>query len=231
MSIYDKLLNIQEELKAPKSQYNSFGKYNYRSCEDIQEALKPLLNKYKATIFISDTVELIGNRYYVKATVTFVDCENSTDSPIVVTAYAREEENKKGADASQITGSCSSYARKYALNGMFAIDDNKDSDYTNTGDANKGNATNNTKRNAAAKKNDTTPQTKEKTITPETMKKVNMALSHYKSLAKIETKNLLEHIKKTMDITIDAQMTEEQAEIVIKQLAIWENKLKEKQNA
>lgn len=130
MNIYEKLLAVQTELKAPKGQYNSFGKYKYRSCEDILEALKPVLAKYKASVYITDSIEFIGDRHYIKATVTFVDAENG--QPISTTAYAREEESKKGMDGSQVTGASSSYARKYALNGMFAIDDTKDSDSTNT---------------------------------------------------------------------------------------------------
>ena len=129
MTVYDKLINIQSELKAPKSQYNNFGKYSYRNCEDILEALKPLLKENKSTIFISDDVVFIEGRFYIKSTVTFVDVE--TGDKIVNTAYAREEESKKGMDVSQVTGASSSYARKYALNGMFAIDDTKDSDFTN----------------------------------------------------------------------------------------------------
>ena len=124
MGIYEKLSSIQEELKAPKNAYNSFGKYNYRSCEDILEGLKPVLKKYKATLFISDSLELIGDRYYVKAAVRLVDIE--TGETVENTAYAREELDKKGMDWSQITGATSSYARKYALNGMFLIDDTKD---------------------------------------------------------------------------------------------------------
>lgn len=129
MTIYEKMSDIQTRLKAPKSQYNSFGKYNYRNCEDILEAVKPLLNEYKLYINISDTVEHIGDRYYIRATVTVSDGESTITSQ----AYAREEESKKGMDGSQVTGASSSYARKYALNGMFAIDDTKDSDTTNTG--------------------------------------------------------------------------------------------------
>ena len=130
MSVYTKLLNVQSELKAPKSQYNSFGKYKYRSCEDILEALKPILNKNKATIIISDDILFVEGRHYIKATVKFIDTENG--EMVENSALAREDEVKKGMDSSQITGSVSSYARKYALNGMFAIDDTKDSDSTNT---------------------------------------------------------------------------------------------------
>ena len=136
MSIYEKLLEVQKELKAPKGQYNKFGGYNYRSCEDILEAVKPLMVKHKVTIFLDDTLTLIGERYYIEATAHFVDIEKGDE--ITVKGLAREEENKKGMDGSQITGSASSYARKYALNGLLAIDDNKDSDTTNDGTDKKG---------------------------------------------------------------------------------------------
>lgn len=126
MNIYEKLMNIQKELKAPKCQYNSFGKYKYRSCEDILESVKPLLEKYKVTIILSDKLEQIGERYYIRAKAILIDTE--TNNSIENTAYAREEETKKGMDGSQITGTSSSYARKYALNGLLLIDDTKDAD-------------------------------------------------------------------------------------------------------
>ena len=126
MNIYEKLMNIQKELKAPKGQYNSFGKYKYRSCEDILESVKPLLEKYKATIILTDKLEQIGERYYIRAMAILFDTES--DNSIENTAYAREEETKKGMDGSQITGTSSSYARKYALNGLLLIDDTKDAD-------------------------------------------------------------------------------------------------------
>lgn len=131
MNIYEKLLNVQTELKAPKGQFNAFGKYKYRSCEDILEALKPVLNKYKLTFFINDEIVEVNNRNYIKATITIINIEKP-DEQIQTSALAREEETKKGMDGSQITGASSSYARKYALNGMFMIDDTKDSDSTNT---------------------------------------------------------------------------------------------------
>ena len=126
MNIYEKLLNIQTELKAPKGQYNSFGKYKYRSCEDILEAVKPICAKNKATLILSDGLENRGDRYYIKATATLIDVESGDN--LENTAYAREESEKKGMDGSQITGTASSYARKYALNGLFNIDDTKDAD-------------------------------------------------------------------------------------------------------
>ena len=155
MGIYNKLLEVQKELKAPKGQYNSFGKYKYRSCEDILEAVKPLLEKNNLSMQISDELVVLGGssepikyeeeyydrdsgemqtrtiisggeRFYIKSTVTLIDVEDN--STINNTAYAREEEYKKGMDGSQITGTASSYARKYALNGLFLIDDTKDAD-------------------------------------------------------------------------------------------------------
>ena len=121
----DCLRSIQCELKAPKGQYNSFGKYSYRSCEDILEAVKPLLDKYKATVYITDEVVSVGDRIYVKATATFVDKDGKEVS---VSAFAREPVARKGMDEAQVTGATSSYARKYALNGLFLIDDTKDAD-------------------------------------------------------------------------------------------------------
>lgn len=122
------LVKIQAELKAPKNQTNAFGKYKYRSAEDIVEAVKPILSKYGTALVITDEVVQVGDRVYVKATATLLD---GTDDSISVSGWAREEEVKKGMDSAQITGSASSYARKYALNGLFAIDDTKDADSTN----------------------------------------------------------------------------------------------------
>jgi len=124
-ALFEVLSKIQKEMKAPKSQYNAFGKYKYRSCEDILEAVKPFLNG--TVLYLSDEMVLIGDRYYIKATATL----RNGDEAVSVTAYAREEAEKKGMDSSQITGAASSYARKYALNGLFLIDDTKDSDATN----------------------------------------------------------------------------------------------------
>ena len=124
------LIAIQSELKAPKSQFNKFGGYKYRKAEDILEAVKPLLAKQKCTLIITDDVVLIGNRIYVKATATI---KNEKGECETTNGWAREEETTKGMDGSQITGASSSYARKYALNGLFAIDDNADSDTTNDG--------------------------------------------------------------------------------------------------
>lgn len=130
MSTLDKLADIQARLKAPKGQFNSFGGYKYRSAEDILEAVKPLLKEVGAVLTLSDEMVPVGDRIYVAATARFFSIDGSTE--ISVKAYAREEETKKGMDGAQITGAASSYARKYALNGLFAIDDTKDADATNT---------------------------------------------------------------------------------------------------
>ena len=124
LTFNQKIVAIQSELKAPKNQFNSFGKYKYRSCEDILEGVKPLLKKYELMQTIEDNIVQIGGRYYIVAKVSVIG--NGTEHS--VTAFAREPENKKGMDESQITGTASSYARKYALNGMWLIDDTKDAD-------------------------------------------------------------------------------------------------------
>ena len=125
MSIFQKLEAIQKELNAPKGQYNSFGKYHYRSCEDILGAVKPLLDG--CALIVTDEIQMIGDRFYVVATAKLTDGKETVEAK----GYAREELQKKGMDASQLTGATSSYARKYALNGLFAIDDAKDADATN----------------------------------------------------------------------------------------------------
>lgn len=124
MNFYQKISQIQKDLKVSKNNYNAFGKYKYRSCEDILEGVKPLAAKHGLFVVINDEIKVVGDRYYVCATVTITDGENSAFSQ----AYAREENEKRGMDASQLTGATSSYARKYALNGLFCIDDTKDAD-------------------------------------------------------------------------------------------------------
>lgn len=123
-NITQKLIKVQSELKAPKGQKNTFGNYNYRSAEDILEAVKPLLSEQGLLMTITDIIDQIGERYYIQAKVILTDGEDTVE----VTGYARESLNKKGMDDSQITGTASSYARKYAMNGLFLIDDTKDSD-------------------------------------------------------------------------------------------------------
>lgn len=124
LSLIEKVVRVQSELKAPKGQFNSFGKYNYRSCEDIVEAVKPILKQYGIVLNLSDELVLIGDRYYIKAVAGLTDGTDVIQS----TAYAREPQELKGMTDSQITGTASSYARKYALNGLLAIDDTKDPD-------------------------------------------------------------------------------------------------------
>ena len=131
MTIQEKLANVQKNLKANKSQYNEFGKYNYRSCEDILEAVKPLLSENGLTLTLSDDIVQVGNRIYVKATALLMSSMDGM--ALSVSSFAREDESKKGMDCCQVTGAASSYARKYALNGLFCIDDAKDSDATNDG--------------------------------------------------------------------------------------------------
>ena len=137
MKIYEKLRTIQQKLNAPKTRQNTYGNYSYRSCEDIFEAVKPLLEETGCILTVTDELVQIGERYYVKATATLINIAEKDESygapdRIYNVAYAREPEDKKGTDASQITGACSSSARKYALNGLFLIDDVKDADATNT---------------------------------------------------------------------------------------------------
>lgn len=129
LNIYTLLSGIQASLKAPKSQYNAYGKYRYRSAEDILNALKPMLKEAGLVLLLSDDIFEVAGRVYVRSTAKLTD----GDATITNTAFAREDQERKGMDGAQITGSASSYARKYALNGMFCIDDVKDSDFTNTG--------------------------------------------------------------------------------------------------
>ena len=201
MSVYLKLMKVQSELKAPKSQTNAFGKYKYRSCEDILESVKSLLLQHKALIIIRDDIEHIEGRYYVRAIATFIDAE--TGEKIEVSANAREPENKKGMDESQITGAASSYARKYALNGLLAIDDTKDDDATNEGDK-KPNTPNTTK--PVAKTQQTKPSEPVKELAP----------AKVKALYTIATKNgytqddIHKGIKKKYNIETTKHLTVEQ---------------------
>lgn len=125
-SLIQKLANIQQELKAPKNQFNKFGKYNYRNCEDILEAVKPLCFKHRATLTVHDEVKYCEGRFYIEAVATLHDWDSG--EVVVNRAFARESDSKTEMDASQVTGASSSYARKYALNGLFCIDDTKDAD-------------------------------------------------------------------------------------------------------
>lgn len=136
MGLIEKLSGIQKEMKVPKNLYNKFGDYNYRNAESIFEAFKPLEAKYKVSLVVSDDVVHVGDRIYIKATAKLIDCESQDF--IAATAFAREAPGRKGMDDAQVTGSASSYARKYALNGLFLLDDTKDPD-TNESQAEKNN--------------------------------------------------------------------------------------------
>lgn len=178
MGINEKLLAVQSELKCNKSQYNAFGKYYYRNAEDILEAVKPLLAKVKATITINDEIVNIANRVYVKATAKIIDIESG--EVVETNAYAREPENKKGLDESQITGSTSSYARKYALNGLLLIDDTKDSDY----------APDSNSKPATAPKN--------KPLSKETQEEINRRIMEYTKVSKIPVSEITAELSKVV---------------------------------
>lgn len=173
------LLAVQRDLKAPKGQFNSFGKYKYRSCEDIVEAVKPLLNDNGLILTMSDEVVEMGGRVYIKATATVTDIVNG--DKIEVTAMAREPEEKKGMDTSQITGTASSYARKYALNGLFAIDDTKDAD-TEEYAQNVQNAPQTAKTSSKGKTTTTTTKTQNKANDGVKAQAINKCLSEAKRL-------------------------------------------------
>ena len=209
MGINEKLLEIQTELKAPKSQYNSFGKYKYRNCEDILEALKPLLAKVKAAVVITDEIVNIAQRFYVKATVKLINVEN--DEVIETSAYAREPENKKGLDESQITGSTSSYARKYALNAMFAIDDTKDSDY----------APDSNSKTATAPKNKPLSKEKNNNVSRETLIKINKSIDKYANLANKTPEEVLAVMCDRYHITSIENISEIVGKTIYKQLNNW----------
>jgi len=198
MNLKEKLNKIIVELKAPKNQRNNFGKYNYRSCEDILEALKPLFEKYKCFTIIEDDILQAGDRFYVKAKIVLYDAES--EETLETVALAREPQDKKGCDSSQITGASSSYARKYALNGMFCIDDNKDADSMDN-------------RNKAPQRVSKAP---EKSIQPNQLQRINILISELGIDAKIVEQK--EKIYKWLGITSLKSITESQANTIISKL-------------
>lgn len=211
MNIYEKLAVIQSKLKAPKGQYNKFGNYNYRSCEDILEAVKPLLAETKTVLSVTDQMEIVGTRVYVRAEAHLRDCEDASSSGELVTvAYAREEESKKGMDSSQVTGAASSYARKYALNGLFCIDDNKDSDSTNTGDKGK----------TSGKK--TQPEKESEMISSENIMSIKNIIDKYP-----ESK-LMDQIKVRFKVDDIKCLTKEKGQKCLKMLIDYDNQHTEK---
>lgn len=218
-SVHEVLSDIQARLNAPKGQYNSFGKYKYRSLEDIQAALKPLLAEHGAYVINSDEIVVLGDRYYVKATATLVvpipmgassvTLANATiasnnasyPSSVSVTSFAREDDSKKGMDASQLTGATSSYARKYAMNALFAIDDTKDSDATNTNDKS------DSKKPAAAKPPESKPankpaDTKPPSVTLDVMK---VMIEECKTVVEVEDLYRNNNKNKQLDSHADKQ--------------------------
>ena len=192
MNIYEKLINIQKELKAPKSNYNDFGRYNYRSCEDILEAVKPICFEYRAVLILSDDILNVGQSNYVEATAILINIDNPVEM-VSNKAEARESIDKKGMDDSQITGTASSYARKYALNGLFNIDDTKDADtneYHNQITGNK--KTNKNKDNLY--------------ITEEQKAKFNeLGITEESAIAYCKVKNIDEILKVTAEAMIKAK--------------------------
>lgn len=192
MNIYEKLINIQKELKAPKNNYNDFGRYNYRSCEDILEAVKPICFEYRAVLILSDDILNVGQSNYVETTAILINIDNPVEM-VSNKAEARESIDKKGMDDSQITGTASSYARKYALNGLFNIDDTKDADtneYHNQITGNK--KTNKNKDNLY--------------ITEEQKAKFNeLGITEESAIAYCKVKNIDEILKATAEAMIKAK--------------------------
>ena len=206
MGINEKLLSVQAELKCNKSQYNAFGKYYYRNAEDILEAVKPLLAKVKATITINDEIVNIANRFYVKATAKIIDIESG--EVVETNAYAREPENKKGLDESQITGSTSSYARKYALNGLLLIDDTKDSDY----------APDSNSKPTSAPKN--------KPLSKETQEEINRRIMEYTKVSKIPVSEITAELSKVVKKEL-REINEVEAKMIVSYLGGKINKAME----
>lgn len=222
MNIYEKLLGVQGELKAPKSQYNSFGKYSYRNCEDILEAVKPLLREYKLVLFLSDEIVEKGSRVYVMARATLVNVENPEEK-LCATAYAREEEEKKGMDGSQVTGAASSYARKYALNGLFDIDDTKDSDTTNQHGKASGTAQKQQKQPAS------TAQPKAKSGLPKaTTDMLNRAIFDYSKASGATIKSVVQTIEKNLGKTMK-EVVPADVDAIREMLDIWTSELTDNQ--
>ena len=217
----EKLSRIQAELKAPKSQRNDFGNYNYRSCEDILEAVKPLLAREGLVLTITDSIEMVGNRYYVKATATVTDGEKS----ISTTAYAREADGRKGMDESLVTGSSSSYSRKYALNGLFCIDDTKDADTMD-----------NTEKPKAAPKAKTKEAPKEEPKAKAQAEQGNkdMLIHSISTMAKelgANSDDLKEVMRRHFDKTASAELTYDEALEMKKHFVGWVAEVKDDDNA
>ena len=207
MSIYEKLSHIQNEIKVPKNLYNKFGNYYYRNAETIFDTVKPVCMKHRTTLVVSDEIVNVDGRFYVKGIATL--CDWDSDKEVMNVAYAREEEAKKGMDASQVTGSCSSYARKYALNGLFNLDDNKDADAPEQ----KEEAEARTKANE--KKATSKPQEKAEVMTTE---------SQLKLIHELGSEERIEGLKKHYKVNELSELTIDQASQAIKILKAGGNK-------
>ena len=205
----EKLSRIQAELKAPKSQRNNFGNYNYRSCEDILEAVKPLLAREGLVLTITDSIEMVGNRYYVKATATVTDGEKE----ITTSAYAREADVKKGMDDSQITGAASSYARKYTLNGLFCIDDTRDADTMD-----------NTEKPKAA------PKAKARAEAPRKVDSLRAIAAAAKEIG-VTNDDIKEVMKRHYNKSASSELTDSEAAEMEKNFVVWVAEVKDDDNA
>lgn len=203
MNLTEKLSNIQQKMKAPKNLKNSFGNYNYRNVEGILEAFKPFEAEFKVALTIMDSIEMFGDRVYIRATAILMDCES--EEKVSATAFAREAPVKKGMDDSQITGSTSSYARKYALNGLFLLDDTKDTDSDEYGDesGNKNQAKNSRKKDNDNKIEELLKELndvgKRKGVGMEFVKKKYPNITSVKELSELQLKAVIEDIKKLPD--------------------------------
>lgn len=212
MAVHEKLKEIQTMLKAPKNLYNKYGGFNYRNAEGIYEAVKPLLNKLGMTLIISDSIQAVGTKNYVKATACLTDCE--TGEQLSSCAFAREAETKKGMDDSQITGTASSYARKYALNGLFLLDDTKDEDSDEC-------------RNKAESAEPTQPAVFNP-ATAQQIHKINEYIMAYAGMCEGASEgDIWNTLKKKYGFTKQSEISRELAGQITKQVETWYKKKKE----
>lgn len=218
MAVHEKLKEIQTMLKAPKNLYNSYGGFSYRNAEDIYEAVKPLLNQLNMTLIINDSVQNVGTKNYIKATAYLTDCE--TGEQLFSCALAREAETKKGMDDSQITGTASSYARKYALNGLFLLDDTKDED----SDECRKYKENKSKAESA----EPTQSAAFKPATAQQIHKINEYIMAYAGMCEGASEgDIWNTLKKKYGFTKQSDISKELADQITKQVEIWYKKKKE----
>ena len=218
MAVHEKLKEIQTMLKAPKNLYNSYGGFSYRNAEGIYEAVKPLLNQLNMTLIINDSVQNVGTKNYIKATAYLTDCE--TGEQLFSCALAREAETKKGMDDSQITGTASSYARKYALNGLFLLDDTKDEDSDECRKYKKN-------KSKAESAEPTQPATF-KPATAQQIHKINEYIMAYAGMCEGTSEgDIWNTLKKKYGFTKQSDISKELADQITKQVEIWYKKKKE----